>query len=194
MKSQLFKQLAAVFLIIFALLSIYFGSYLPLVKAQRYISFTQSLSNVKTLEEFQSRSKNLFEFHSPIGQEEAVKFLSRDIVNIVRNPNQGEQISRELVNLIEPYILKRNVRHLLTMSEIYSILWTKHKREEDFLKAESYFLETLKIGPNLPPALYPLFDLYRFHGDSQKMKKIGGTILQYWPEDNRVKEVMQSIQ
>ncbi len=186
MKSQLFKQLAAVFLITLTLLSIYFGSYLPLVKAQRYISFTQSLGNVKTLEEFQSRSKNLLDFYSPVGQEETVKFLSHDMVNIVRNPNQGERISRELVNLIEPYILKENVRHLLTISEIYSVLLSKYKHEEDFLASESYLLETLKIGPNLPPALYPLYDLYRAHGDKEKANEIKGTILKYWPDENRL--------
>lgn len=193
MKPALIKQVIVFFLAILVLVFIYFGSYLPFVKAQKYIFFSQSLKNVKTIEDFREKSENLLSFYSPVGQEETVRFFSRDIVSMIRNPNQQEQISRELVNLIEPRISEKNVRHLLTMAEIYSILWAKYNREEDFLKAESYSLKTIKIGPNLPPALYTLFDLYRFHGDKQKMQEIGETILKYWPENNGIKEALQSL-
>lgn len=187
MKSLLFKQITSVSLIILAVLSIYFGSYLPFAKAQRYIAFMQSIGTIRTLEQFSERSKSVFDFYSPVGQEETVRFLSRDILNIVRNPNQPEKVSRDLVGLAETYVYRKNVRHLLTMAEAYSVLWEKHnKKEEDFLEAESYLLQALSIGPNLPPALYSLFDLYRAHGDEQKMKGIRDTILKFWPDEKRV--------
>lgn len=186
MKSQLLKQLAAVFLIIFTLLSIYFGSYLPIVKAQRYISFMQIMPTIKTFEEFLARSKSVLDFHSPVGQEEVVRYLGRDIVGMARNPNQQEDISRELIKLIEAKTQMKNVRHLLTMSDGYSILWNKYRKEEDFLASESYYLSILKIGPNLPPALYSLFDLYRAHGDKEKANEIRERILKLWPTEKRL--------
>ena len=186
MKSQLLKQLVAVFLITLALLSIYFGSYLPVVKAQRYISFMQFMPNVKTYEEFLARSKDVLDFHSPVGQEEAVRYLGRDIVGMSRNPDQQENISRGLIELIEERTQMKNVRHLLTMSDGYSILWNKYRREEDFLKSEFYYLSILKIGPNLPPALYSLFDLYRAHGDKEKANQIKERILKLWPTEKRL--------
>lgn len=186
MKSDFFKKIIIIILMIFAFLSIYFGAYLPFVKAEKYILFIQNLRNLKTLEQFQGGAGELLNFYSPIGQEEVVRFLSRDMVNMVRNPEQPEQISREIINSIEPKIYKKNVRHLLSIAEVYSILWGKYRKEDDFRKAESYLLEALKIGPNLPPVLYPLFDIYRAHGDQEKMKEISQRIVSLWPTEKRI--------
>ena len=176
-----------------SLLAIYFGSYLPLIKAQKYIFLANSIRNIKTFEQFKEASIDLFNFRSPIGQEEVVRFFGREILTMVRNPNQPEQVSRELIKLFEPYYFRNNVRHISNMGEMYAFLWGKHKREEDFGQAEFYFLKVLEIGPDLPPPLYTLFELYKLHGDTAKMKAIGERIIANWPEDTGVRQLIQSI-
>jgi len=193
MKTSITEKIIIMMLMLGSLLAIYFGSYLPFMKAQKYIFLSNSIRNIKTFEQFKEMSQSLFDFRSPIGQEEAVRFFSREVLTMIRNPDQPEQVSRELAKLLEPYYFRNNVRHLSNMGEIYALLWGKYKTEEDFAQAEFYFLKVLEIGPDLPPPLYTLFELYKLHGDTQKMKEIGERIVTNWPEDAGVRQLIQSI-
>jgi tetratricopeptide (TPR) repeat protein len=185
-----FKQSIAIIGIILAILSIYFGSYLPLVKSRRFITALGSASSVKTINDFQKNFDNAFKFYSPVGDEEMAKFLSSDILRAISQKEQSEAASRALVNYIEPYMFKNNVRHLIVLGQMYFVLWQKSGKEEDFKKAEEYYLKALAIGSKLPPVLYGLFDLERAAGNNEKAKEIGEKILKYWPEDERVRRLM----
>lgn len=186
MQNSLTKTIIILILMSLSVLAIYFGSYLPFNKAKGYIYFTSSLSQIKTLEQFKELGNSVIDYYSPVGQEEVARFMSRDIENMVRNPNQSQQISEALVKFIEPNMSKKNVRHLITMGEIYAVVWERYRNEDSFNKAVFYYTEALKIGPNLPPVIYPLFDLYRAHGDQQKMAEIKNKILTLWPEEKRL--------
>lgn len=186
----LIKQFIIVVGIILAILSIVFGSFLPLAKSQRYISALGSASSVKTLDEFKANFDRVFKFYSPVGDEETAKFLSSDILNSVVQKEQSEAVSRALISYIEPYMMKNNVRHLMVLGQMYSILWQKSGREDDFIKSEDYYRGALIIGPKLPPVLYSLFDLYQAKGDKEKAKEIGETILRYWPEEEKVRKAI----
>ena len=188
MQNSILKKIIIFTLIGLSVLAIYFGSYLPFNKAQEYIYFTSSLNQISTLEQFKELGNGVIRFYSPVGQEEVVRFISRDIVNMIRNPNQKQQIADELVKFIEPNINKRNERHLLTMGEMYSVVWDRYRNEDYYVKAIFYYTEALKIGSNLPPVLYPLFDLYRIHGDSEKATEIKNKILTLWPEEKRISQ------
>jgi len=190
MKFGIIKQIVIMIVMFFALLALYFGSYLPFVKAQKYIFFAGSMGNVKTLEQFKISVSDLFGFYSPVGQEEAVRFASQNILNLMSAPNQPEAVVRDLAGIIETNSLKNNVRHLLNISSAYSILWNRYKKPEDFLKMEDYIQKTLAIGPDLPPALYPAFDLYRVEGNQAKLREVGETILKNWPNDEMVRAVL----
>ena len=65
----------SIVLIILALCSIYFGAYLPLRKAQLYISALNEVRNVRTMEGFREMFLKAFAFYSPIGDEEMAKFF-----------------------------------------------------------------------------------------------------------------------
>ncbi len=187
------KQFIAIFLIILAASSIYFGALLPFAKAQRYIGALNAMSSIESLEDFKRNFDNVFDFYSPIGDEEAAKFLGSTIVNIISQKEQPENISRYLVEYIEPHLFKDNVRHLIMGGQMYFILWQKSRNESDFIKAEEYYRKALSIGPKLPPVLYGLLDLYQAKGDQEKIREIGEIILQYWPDDEKVKKIIKSL-
>jgi len=189
--SKLFiKQFIVIFLIILAIFSIIFGSLLPLMKSRRFISSLNSIQFIKTLGEFKVNFDRPLKFYSPIGDEEIVKFLSGNIFSAIAQREQSEATARELILYIEPYMFKNNVRHLLTLSQMYFVLWQKSGQEDDFIKAENYFRQALAIGPKLPPVLYTLFDLYQAKGDREKIKEIGEIILKYWPEDEKIEKYL----
>ncbi len=149
---------------------------------------------MKTIDEFKTDFDRAFKFYSPIGDEEIAKFLASNILQIISQPDQPENVSRLLISYIEPYMFKNDVRHLLAIGQMYQVLWMKYgQQEKDFQKAEGYFMKAYQIGPNLPPILYGLFDLYRMKKDDQKIKELGEIIIKNWPDDNQVKSIIEQI-
>jgi len=195
MKTNFLRQAILILLTFGSVLSIYFGAYLPYSKAKKNIHVINSLrsGNIKSLEQFKSLSNGLISFYSPIGQEETIRFFGREIISMMRNSNQQEPVMRELAKTVEPFSFYNNVRHLSAMGEMYSILWSRYGKEEDFQKAEFYLLKMAEIGPNLPPALYSLFEMYKIHGDKEKMVEIGERILKNWPGDKNIEQVVGSV-
>ena len=190
---QSIKIIICVIGILTAVLSIIFGSYLPLVKARLFIVSLSSASSIKTINDFQKNFDKPFKFYSPVGDEETAKFLSSDILKSISQKEQSEAASRILVDYMEPYLFKNNVRHLIILGQMYSVVWQKSGKEEDFKKAEEYYLKALKIGPKLPPVLYGLLDIERAKGNKEKVKEISEIILKYWPEDERIKSLISNI-
>lgn len=176
----MFKKIVIVIIIILALLSIYFGSYLPVIKSQAYIGALQNLGKIRSIQDFKNNFDKALNFYSPIGQEEIVKFLSNDLGGQFR-PEQKEEVLRLLTNYIEPYIFQNNVRHLLATARMYEAMWQYYKHEEDWQKAEQYYLKAYQIGPKLPPVLFGMANLYKNKGDLEKTKQIAIIIIGYWP-------------
>ncbi|MFA6365230.1 MAG: hypothetical protein WCW78_02400 [Candidatus Paceibacterota bacterium] len=185
------KQVIIVLGIIVTILSVVYGAYMPLVKAQSYISALRNVQSVRSVDGFKTLFDVPISFYSPIGDEEVVKFLSNDILGVVSQPNQQEAVSRALVEYIEPHLFQTSVIHLLNGSSMRSILWQKHGRDEDYVLAEAYLKKAYAIGPKLPPVLYGLLNLYSLKEDKDNMQKIAKIILTYWPSDEKVKKLVQ---
>lgn len=192
--NQTIKIIICVIGIFGAVLSIIFGSYLPWAKSRLFIASLGSASSIKTINDFKSNFDKPFKFYSPVGDEETAKFLGSDILKSISKKEQSEEASRILVDYMEPYMLKNNVRHLILLGQMYSVLWQKSGKEEDFKKAEEYYLKAMEIGPKLPPVLYGLLDLERASGNNENVKKISEIILKYWPEDERINKLVNSNQ
>ncbi|MFH1192969.1 MAG: hypothetical protein V1656_01470 [Candidatus Jorgensenbacteria bacterium] len=170
-------------LIILVLAGIIFGAYAPLVKSTRYIKALGTVSSIHTMGDFEQNFLPALTHWSPIGQEEVVKFLANDIMSIASQPEQPEVVARMVVDFIEPYLFKDNVRHMLIGGGLRAILWLNYGRQEtDFEKAEAYYRAALAIGPKLPPPLYALLDLYRQKGDGEKENAIKDRIVALWPD------------
>ncbi len=179
--------------IVLGILSIFFGSYLPFIKARAYVRAIDTLNTIKDVSEFERVFGNVLSLFSPTGQEEIVKFMSSDVITSVVSQNNPEELSRELVSFIEPHLFKNDVRHLIIRGNLYSLLWQKYRQEDDFVKSEGAYRAALAIGPKLPPVLYSLLDLYRAKGDTEKLKEIGSTILKYWPSDQQVQNILDQL-
>jgi tetratricopeptide (TPR) repeat protein len=195
MLKLLLKQFLIITLLISAALSIIFGSYLPLVKSRRYVAAAKALFSVRSIDDFERNFDKVFNFYSPVGDEEVVKFLSATIFDIISGGNQSEEAARALVAYIEPHLFQSasggNVRHLLNGGGFYFKLWNNYgHKQEDFARAEAYYLKALAIGPKLPPALYSLFQLYNEAGEREKAAAVAGQILAYWPEDEKIREIL----
>lgn len=175
------------------ILAIYLGSYLPFVKAQRYVSLVRSFNSgeAQTLDQALEKIDGVIKFYSPIGQEEDVRYVLNDILNIIIQTQQGEAIDRSLVEHVEPYALQNDVRHTFVMGEIYRALWEKYGRENYYQKTESYYEKSLALAPHLPQLLNSMFGFYKANGNQEKMVEIGQIILKYWPEYDYIREQMQ---
>ncbi len=198
MSSFTFKHIilffSSIVLIIGTLLSLYFGSYLPFKKSQRYITALRTVQarNVHSIQDFEQTFNYALLFYSPVGDEEVAKFLSNDIARIVSQENQQEAVRRELIRYIEDVMDKNNVRHLLTLGEMYRVLWSTYHRQEDYQKVEGYYRKALTLGPDLPPVLYNVFDLYRSHNDLENALLIAKKIFSLWPDDVKIKTFLDS--
>lgn len=180
------RQIFLVVALIAVVAGMVLGAYLPWTKAT---SFVEALRNMRNVGSFSAFVKNFDEplnRYSPVGNEEIVKFLSSDILQLVSQNNQPENVARVLVEYIEPRLLLDNPRHLITGAQMRIVLWSKSHNEDDYLKAEQYYLKALAIGPRLPPVLYGLLDLYRMRGDKEKMRAVAKSIFSYWPDDDKI--------
>jgi tetratricopeptide (TPR) repeat protein len=186
------KQLLIIVCIILSVLGIYFGAYAPWRKSQAYINALKAASTggVQSLGEYINNYDRAIQINSPIGNEEIAKFLSNDIMNIISKETQNEQVSRALVQFVEPFLFQNNLRHLLVGGQMHYVLWKRFQNDEDYKMAEKYYLAARAIGPKIPPVLYELIGLYRDKGDMEKMKEVGETILKYWPQDESIRSVI----
>ncbi len=187
---NIIKKIILVFLIAAALALAYTSAYLPFAKASKYINAVQAGQNIHSIDEFKQVFDSVFNFYSPIGNEEVVKFLSNDILTLISQSQATENISRIIIEYIEPRLIANNVRHMLTGARAYETFWRRYGgKEEDYKAAISYYERAYAIGPKLPPVLYGMLGLYYAHHDLDKAKNIAGEILKYWPNDDRVKNL-----
>ncbi|MDO8469665.1 MAG: hypothetical protein Q7S84_01415 [bacterium] len=164
-----------------AVFSLVYGVYLPFRKSSAYINAIRNLQTAKSLTEVIAGYDRAFKIPSPVGGEELAKFASYDVLNMISNPRQPEEVSRELVRYIEQYAFHNNVRHLLAIAQLHATLWQRFQKDEDYVTAERYYRDAYAIGPKLPPVLFGLLNLYGAHGDTAKAEEIGNEIVRYWP-------------
>ncbi len=176
------------------IVAIIYGSLLPIARSRRFIAGLRALGSVQSLQQFQDTFDASFKFYAPVGDEEIAKFLSNDIMSAISQQDTPENVSRALLGYLEPYMFKNDVRHLLTTGQMYYILWRRFGKQEDFGKAEDYYLKVLEIGPKLPPPLYTLFQLYKDGGQKEKAKVIAKRILSLWPDDEQTKSTLEMLQ
>jgi tetratricopeptide (TPR) repeat protein len=181
--------------IILALLGAVFGSFLPFAKAKLYVQAMAELQfqRIKTLDEFKKNFDAVLNYYSPVGREEVVRFLAQEIVSRMIYQEQREAVSRELANYIGPRLMRDNSKHLALLTAIHGKMFNIYRHKDDLLKTEEYHQKLLILNPKSPQALYGLFDIYQRTGETEKSKEIGGTILKYWPEDNRIKEIINLL-
>jgi O-antigen ligase len=169
---------------VLALLAIYFGALLPYAKASRYIAAEASAGMIADEAEFEEHFNYVLRFSSPVGGEEVPKYLSSDISGLLSRLSdpKTEPVARAIVNYIEPYLWKNDVRHLLVAAQMRYVLWHNFHKAQDFEAAKNDFEAAHGIGPELPQPLYGLYQIYSEAKDTPHISEVKQEILQLWPD------------
>lgn len=193
-----------VFLSVIAIVAVgIWGSVLPYRKAGLYSSVSGRISQGVTLEQFENLSSLMLDSPSPIGKDEGVKMLmGRTSSIIMRTKNIPKDIVDRLLRFNEKYFAPtigagrggNFTQNFVLAGALYQSAGIVLNDASYFKKAEQYYTEGLKYSPKRPQLLYGLFDTYRALGDVSSAKKIGATMLSYWPDDEDIIEKLQELQ
>lgn len=197
---NIFKKVVIVIVIVIVGVGWYLGAYTPLKKSKKFIEATRSGPSIKTVDDLKFIFNKALDFDSPVAKDEVVGFFVDQMIFIL-STKPPKEIG---VEIIEYAILRLNqilenpkspelTKSFLKAASIYEIGWVNYGEEEYFRRAEEYLIEGLKVSPRLPQFLYGLFNLYLGKKDIEKARKVGEEILNYWPSDERIKEIMNTL-
>ena len=194
------KKLIAGAVIVGAIVILYYGAFLPLRKGQFYIMSLKKISaeKPKSIDELNEIFRPALELKSPVGHYEATSAYLGTMFSIL-NQQDDRAVVDALIEKIEENVLpileeeKKSFNYwqtIYTLGLMYRSVAIKFGDEIYYEKAEKAFKEGLEYSPNRPAFLYGLFDLYVAKGDNDNLKEAGNIILNYWPNDNEVKKMI----
>jgi hypothetical protein len=197
------KKIIAIALVVAILSIAYYGSYLPLRKAQGFIATLQGFqtSPVTSLSDLETRLSGPLDYPSPIGQEELVRNTANSILNFVQqSPSATATI--EMVNYLMSYynpILDRGTgmsfgQDLYLAGAINEIAFARTGDTDMLAAADKYYSEGVALGPNRPQPLYGLFDVYRAEGNVSGTIMVANTILTNWPSDSSIRQAVAQFE
>jgi hypothetical protein len=187
-----------------AIISIsYYGSYLPLRKAQMFIATLQGLqTNPPTsLNDLEARLAAPLNYPSPIGQEELVRNMANSVLSFVQ-ASQDVSSTDALVNFMMSYYQPVLVRgkgmsfgqDLYLVGAINEIAFARTGQGNFLSTAQQYYEEGEALGPNRPQPLYGLFDVYRAEGNLASTTAVAQQILSNWPTDQNVQAALAAFE
>ena len=199
---KIFKQVIVVVAAGFIVYILYFGSFLPIRKSQKYIRARQT--QITSLAQFDALYDGVLSYTSPVGQDEIVSnyvsMLTEIIAEEKRKESPNETLIRHLVGKAEEWgepIIERGVgfnfsQFIFNMANIYQEAMFAVPDRTYYQKGVELYRLGLKYSPDRQLFLYSLFDMYRFRGDNENARKIGERIVEVY-KDERVKQVVQSL-
>ena len=189
------KKVIAIALSVAIVSIAYYGSYLPLRKAQQFIATLQGLQTTPptSLQELESRLEYPLDQPSPIGQEELVRNTGNSVLNFVQQ-SADTTSTLALVQLIMNYyspILAQGKgmsfgQDLYLIGAINETAFPRTGDPELLATAQRYYEEAVAQAPNRPQALYGLFDVYRAEGNVSSTVAIADKIMTNWPSDTQI--------
>lgn len=200
--NSLTRQIISIGLSLFVVYLMYFGSFLPIRKSQKYIDARQT--PITSLKQFNALYDGLLSYESPVGQDEVVGYYLQMLTEIIaqekgkENPN--ETLIRHLVGKAEEWggpIIERGVgfsfsQLTFNMANIYREAMLAVRDETYYQKGTELYRLGLEYSPDRQIFLYNLFDMYRFRGDNENARKIGEKIVEVY-KDERVKQILQDL-
>ena len=196
------KEIIAVVASLFLVFIAWYGSYLPMRKAEIYITTLQSMQTnpVSTLGDLETRVSIPLNSFSPIGQEELVRNMANSVLGFVQQ-SQDATSTAELIRFTISYfdpIIERGKgmsfgQDIYLMGAINEMAYTKTGNKAYLEDAKTYYREGQALGPNRPQPLYGLFDVYRMEGDVANAEAIGKKILTNWPTDENVQQGLAQL-
>jgi hypothetical protein len=196
MEDRTYQRVAAV-LIVAAIFGVaIWGSYLPMRKAQMFITTLQGLQ-ATSLQDLENKLSAPLDEPSPIGQEELVRNLANSILSFVQESTNASSTA-ELIGYLNNYydpILSQGKgmsfgQDLYLEGAINEIAYANTGAPTYLAAAKQWYSEGVALGPNRPQSLYGLFDIYRAENDSTDTIAIGTTIMHNWPTDTNISQAM----
>ncbi|MBI3638677.1 hypothetical protein HY227_02975 [Candidatus Wolfebacteria bacterium] len=197
------KLTIAILISILAILSIYFGSYLPIQKSRIYIEAMRMAQarKIRNVQELNNVFDRVFGFYSPVGQDEIISGYVNLMLNTISQQNDRRVVDA-LIKEVEKntdYLIKTkrkgfNVgQTIYSVGLLYKIEAAKFNDPVFYKKSEEILNEGLELSPNRAAFLYTLFELYLGGKDKGKVIETGEKILKYWPEDKEVEVIVGTL-
>jgi hypothetical protein len=196
------KQVIAIALIAAILVIAYVGEYLPLRKAQIFLSTLSGLQSTppSSLADLETRISIPLDYASMIGQEELVRNTANSVLSFVQQ-SPDATTTTQLVDYIMSYynpILSRGSgmsfgQDLYLVGVINEIAFAQTGKPNFLGAAQEYYEEGVAKGPNRPQALYGLFDVYRTEGNVASTTAIVNRIMTNWPTDQSIPQTFAAF-
>ena len=194
------KNIIAISVSVLVILSIYYGAYLPFRKSQLYVNSMMNLrsGSVKSVADLQNVFNPALNYYSPVGQDEEMASYIEVLSNVALQQNNkpvvdavvkmaNDAATPELNNPEKGFNYGQTV---YALGLIYSMEGLKFHDQAYLQRSIDLFNEGLKFDPKRAAYLYGLFDTYSQEGDKEMAKRVGQTILSYWPTDQQVKDYL----
>ena len=180
------KKVIASVVIVLAGLSIMYGGIKPYKKASLYVSAVKA--NPSSVQEFIAQFKKAFDYPSPVGQDELIRFIANDVSSVVGNNKNDEAVAQALVDFIHHYadpkiqegVGMNYTQIVMMMGTIHTNKWKAYGKQEDYDKAVQYFLLGYNINHDRPQFLIGLLGLYQASGEKEKADAIQKHIAELW--------------
>jgi len=180
------KQIIAWIVICAGVLSFVYGAIKPYKKASAYVTAVKS--GATSVDGFVNAFKYALDYPSPVGQDELVRFISSDIMNVIAQGKNDEAVEQKLTDFIHIYAdpkIERGVgmnysQMVMMIGTMHTYKWKQYKKSEDFTLALNYFTQGYTINHDRPQFLIGLLDLYSGSGQKDKADKIQQHITELW--------------
>ncbi|MGC9610780.1 MAG: tetratricopeptide repeat protein [Minisyncoccia bacterium] len=199
---NLTKYVIAPALVVLSVLSLVFGEYLPFEKSKQLIISLNQAGNSTTLKDFEDTFNRVFDFYSPIGQPESIRFFGSQITGYLSHEipidlsqgltNYTDKVFQASENSVGFKGLNYTQTQLM-LANVHYLNWVNAKNKADFDKTEEYYKEVVKLSPNRPQALYGLFQLYYSNKDVDNTLSMADKILSVWPDNQKLKDIVSPL-
>lgn len=194
------KNIIIWILIALTFTGMYFGVYLPWRKARLLIRTFSILNGGSTLEQFQSSFGYMLDFYSPVGQDEAISNYLNGVIRVMNDQDEPEIIAalaKDAEERMRPVLQKGSgfsfSQNIFNLATVYRLAAVKLQSEEYYNKSLAMFERGLDASPNRKMFLYGLLDLYLIGSQNDKARELGEYILTIWPDDEKIKEVLNNL-
>jgi hypothetical protein len=198
-EDRTYRITAAVIIVALILGVSVYGSYLPMRKAQMFITTLSALQTTpaSSLQDLENRLATPLNYPSPIGQEELVRNMANSVLAFVQE-GPDPSSTADLIGFMNSYydpILNYGKgmsfgQDVYLEGAINEVAFAETGDSTYLQAAEHWYQESVALGPNRPQGLYGLFDVYRAADDVTDTVAIGEKILSNWPTDTNVTQAL----
>jgi hypothetical protein len=193
------KKIIAIAVSVAILCIAYYGSYLPLRKAQMFIATLQGLQTTPptSLDDLETRLSVPLDAPSPIGQEELVRNMANSVLSFVQespDATSTDALVGFMMSYYDPILAPGKGmsfgQDLYLVGAVNEIAFAQTGQANFLSTAQQYYEEGEMDGPNRPQPLYGLFDVYRAEGNVASTTAVAEKIMTNWPGDTTVSQAL----